>query len=164
MQVHKFGGTCVSAAERIAAAAEMIAKEEAPQTMVVVSAMGSHPSSPIKVTDLLLNMVARAAKQDPAFLIDLAALQVPAFVKLVAFVRTSLRRDGGRLIHRPRASSSVPTCVHGCGPVRQQFLTGMLCFVEPCASCLAAPPEAVTRLGHEGIVTLLEASWQRRVD
>lgn len=67
----------MSAAQRIAAAAEMIAKEEAPQTMVVVSAMGSHPSSPIKVTDLLLNMVAKAAKQDPAFLIDLAALQVP---------------------------------------------------------------------------------------
>jgi hypothetical protein len=38
--------------------------------------MGAHPSSPVKVTDLLLNMVDRAGKQDQAFLIDLAALQV----------------------------------------------------------------------------------------
>ncbi len=44
--------------------------------VVVVSAMGSHESSPIKVTDLLLNMVAKAARQDEAFLLDLAALQV----------------------------------------------------------------------------------------
>lgn len=43
--------------------------------LVVVSAMGSHPSSPIKVTDLLLNMVDKAARQDEAFLLDLAALQ-----------------------------------------------------------------------------------------
>jgi len=44
--------------------------------VVVVSAMGSHESSPIKVTDLLLNMVAKAARQDEGFLLDLAALQV----------------------------------------------------------------------------------------
>ena len=44
--------------------------------VVVVSAMGSHPSSPVKVTDLLLNMVAKAQRQDEAFLLDLAALQV----------------------------------------------------------------------------------------
>ena len=44
--------------------------------VVVVSAMGSHESSPVKVTDLLLNMVAKAARQDEGFLLDLAALQV----------------------------------------------------------------------------------------
>ena len=44
--------------------------------VVVVSAMGAHPSSPVKVTDLLLNMVAKAQRQDEAFLLDLAALQV----------------------------------------------------------------------------------------
>ena len=43
--------------------------------VVVVSAMGAHPSSPIKVTALLLNMVEKAARQDEAFLLDLAALQ-----------------------------------------------------------------------------------------
>ena len=47
-----------------------------PLQVVVVSAMGSHESSPIKVTDLLLNMVAKAARQDEAFLLDLAELQV----------------------------------------------------------------------------------------
>ncbi len=76
-QVHKFGGTCVAAAERIKAAAQLVVEESAVQKLVVVSAMGSHPSSPVKVTDLLLNMVAKASKQDQAFLIDLAALQVP---------------------------------------------------------------------------------------
>ncbi len=79
MQVHKFGGTCVAAAERISAAAKLILEEPAQQKLVVVSAMGSHPSSPVKVTDLLLNMVAKASKQDQAFLIDLAALQVRSF-------------------------------------------------------------------------------------
>jgi hypothetical protein len=37
--------------------------------------MGSHPDSTVKVTDLLLNMVSKAVKQDDAFLIDLTALQ-----------------------------------------------------------------------------------------
>lgn len=37
--------------------------------------MGSHPSAPVKVTDLLINMVQKAASQDQAFLIDLAAIQ-----------------------------------------------------------------------------------------
>lgn len=41
-----------------------------------MSAMGSAPESPVKVTDLLLNMIAKAARQDAAFLVDLAALQV----------------------------------------------------------------------------------------
>lgn len=44
----------------------------------MVSAMGSHPTSPVKVTDLLLGMVSKAAKQDQEFLLDLTALQVGA--------------------------------------------------------------------------------------
>lgn len=76
VQVHKFGGTCVAAAERISEVAQLVADDPAEQRLVVVSAMGSHPSSPVKVTDLLLNMIAKASKQDQAFLIDLAALQV----------------------------------------------------------------------------------------
>ena len=75
LQVHKFGGTCVAAAERIREAAQLIVDESAQCKLVVVSAMGSHPASPVKVTDLLLNMVAKASQQDQAFLIDLAALQ-----------------------------------------------------------------------------------------
>lgn len=39
--------------------------------MVVVSALGSHPTSPVKVTDLLLNMVARATNQDTGYGEDL---------------------------------------------------------------------------------------------
>lgn len=37
--------------------------------------MGSHPTSPVKVTDLLINMVTKASRQDEGFLLDLAALQ-----------------------------------------------------------------------------------------
>ncbi len=73
--MHKFGGTCVAAAERIREAAQLVISEPAQCKLVVVSAMGSHPTSPVKVTDLLLNMVAKASRQDQAFLIDLAALQ-----------------------------------------------------------------------------------------
>jgi aspartokinase/homoserine dehydrogenase 1 len=73
--VHKFGGTCMASAERIRGAAKLIADDPAEGKVVVVSAMGSTPDSPVKVTDLILNMVAKAAKQDNAFLVDLAALQ-----------------------------------------------------------------------------------------
>ena len=65
----------MAAAERIKAAAELIIKEPGNAKVVVVSAMGSHPTSPLKVTDLLLNMISRASKSDAAFLLDLAALQ-----------------------------------------------------------------------------------------
>jgi aspartokinase len=68
----------VAAADRISAAAQLVAEDPAEQKLVVVSAMGAHPSSPVKVTDLLLNMVAKASQQDQAFLIDLAALQACA--------------------------------------------------------------------------------------
>lgn len=37
--------------------------------------MGSHPSSPTKVTDLLLHMIDRAVKRDRAYVDDLAALR-----------------------------------------------------------------------------------------
>jgi len=40
-EVHKFGGTCVGSAERIAAAARLIIELPAAQKMVVVSAMGA---------------------------------------------------------------------------------------------------------------------------
>lgn len=66
----------MAAAERISEVAQLVAEDPAEQRLVVVSAMGSHPSSPVKVTDLLLNMIDKASKQDQAFLIDLAALQV----------------------------------------------------------------------------------------
>lgn len=45
------------------------------KAFAITSAMGSHPSSPVKVTDLILNMIAKAAEKDDAFLLDLAALQ-----------------------------------------------------------------------------------------
>ncbi|GIL88501.1 hypothetical protein Vretimale_15367 [Volvox reticuliferus] len=76
-QVHKFGGTCMASADRIRAAAELMVASVGPDTStcVVVSAMGNHPTSPIKVTDLILNMIKKASRQDAAFLVDLAALQ-----------------------------------------------------------------------------------------
>ena len=74
-QVHKFGGTCVASAERIREAAQLVCSDIAEQKVVVVSAMGSHPTSLIKVTDVLLNMVAKASRQDEGFLLDLAAIQ-----------------------------------------------------------------------------------------
>ncbi|DBA71735.1 TPA: Bifunctional aspartokinase/homoserine dehydrogenase 1, chloroplastic [Trebouxia sp. C0005] len=74
-QVHKFGGTCVASADRIREAAQLVCSDLAEQKVVVVSAMGSHPTSLIKVTDVLLNMVAKASRQDEGFLLDLAAIQ-----------------------------------------------------------------------------------------
>ncbi|KIZ05587.1 bifunctional aspartokinase/homoserine dehydrogenase 1 [Monoraphidium neglectum] len=73
--VHKFGGTCMASAERVNGAARLIIDDPAEGKVVVLSAMGSTKESPIKVTDLILNMVSRAAKQDAAFLVDLASLQ-----------------------------------------------------------------------------------------
>lgn len=45
------------------------------KAFAITSAMGSHPLNPVKVTDLILNMIAKAADKDDAFLLDLAALQ-----------------------------------------------------------------------------------------
>uniref|UniRef100_A0A383V4M3 ACT domain-containing protein n=1 Tax=Tetradesmus obliquus TaxID=3088 RepID=A0A383V4M3_TETOB len=75
MKVHKFGGTCMASPDRLKAVAELIINEPAQQTVTVVSAMGSCAESPVKVTDLILNMIDKAARQDAAFLVDLAALQ-----------------------------------------------------------------------------------------
>jgi hypothetical protein len=72
--VHKFGGTCMANADRIKAVSQLMVDDPS-QKVVVVSAMGSHPTSPLKVTDLILNMIKKAANQDAAFLVDLAALQ-----------------------------------------------------------------------------------------
>lgn len=74
-EVNKFGGTCMATADRIRASAKLIIENPGSNKVVVVSAMGSHPTSPVKVTDLILNMIKRASKSDPAFLIDLAAVQ-----------------------------------------------------------------------------------------
>jgi hypothetical protein len=73
--VHKFGGTCMANADRIKAVSQLMIDEPGDSKVVVVSAMGSSPTSPIKVTDLILNMIKKAANQDAAFLVDLAALQ-----------------------------------------------------------------------------------------
>lgn len=74
-QVHKFGGTCMATAQRIHDVAKLVLDDPADSKVVVVSAMGSHPTSPVKVTDLLLNMIKRAAQQDDDFLLDLGQLQ-----------------------------------------------------------------------------------------
>jgi hypothetical protein len=46
-----------------AAACWQIINEPAQQTATVVSAMGSCAESPVKVTDLILNMIDKAARQ-----------------------------------------------------------------------------------------------------
>ena len=62
-------------ASRIEEVAQFLVADPA-QKVAVVSAMGSHPTSPTKVTDLLINMVTKAAAQDQGYMLDLAALQV----------------------------------------------------------------------------------------
>lgn len=75
-QVHKFGGTCLASAERIDAVCRYLVETAgAGPKLVVLSAMGSHPSSPIKVTDLLLGLVAKAGARDAAYLLELEALE-----------------------------------------------------------------------------------------
>jgi aspartokinase/homoserine dehydrogenase 1 len=73
--VHKFGGTCMATGERIRAAAQFVIDDPAENKFVIVSALGSKPGNPLKVTDLLLNMIKKASQSDAAFLLDLAALQ-----------------------------------------------------------------------------------------
>jgi aspartokinase/homoserine dehydrogenase 1 len=65
----------MASAERMKGAADLVINASGEQKVVVVSAMGSTPASPVKVTDLILNMISKAAKQDAGFLVDLAALQ-----------------------------------------------------------------------------------------
>ncbi len=72
-----------------------------------MSAMGSHPSSPIKVTDLLLNMVAKAQRQDEAFLLDLAALQVWEFFPFTSHLLCVCTRQRQRPKRSARTRVSV---------------------------------------------------------
>lgn len=48
-RVDKLGGTCMSAAERIDGVCKLMIDSNPGQRVVVVSAMGSHPTSPLKV-------------------------------------------------------------------------------------------------------------------
>lgn len=52
--INKFGGTCMASAERIKGVAELMVQQGG-QNVIVVSAMGSAPTSPVKVTDLILS-------------------------------------------------------------------------------------------------------------
>eukprot|EP00803_Ostreobium_quekettii_P001981 evm.model.scf_1486.1 EVM.evm.TU.scf_1486.1 scf_1486:393-1145(-) len=74
-EVHKFGGTCLANPERIREAMRVVVEDPAENKVVVVSAMGSTPESPVKVTDLMLSMIGKAAAQDIGFMTDLTALQ-----------------------------------------------------------------------------------------
>ena len=67
LAVHKFGGTSLAGAERYRAVADVLL-EGHPRCAVVVSAMSG-------VTDALLRTVERAARRDPAYREELAALQ-----------------------------------------------------------------------------------------
>ncbi|KAL6783911.1 AHD1 [Auxenochlorella protothecoides x Auxenochlorella symbiontica] len=95
-QVHKFGGTCLATPERIDAVCRYLTSPEAAgeRRLAVLSAMGSHPSSPVKVTDLLLAMVAKAGRRDESYLLELAALQQ----KHVAAAATLLGADSPALV------------------------------------------------------------------
>lgn len=119
-QIHKFGGTCVATAERINDIAEFLRDDAASASKVaVVSAMGSHRTSPTKVTDLLINMVTKSSKQDGGFEDDLEALKekhVDAATKLLgegpeldAFV-SMLMNDIGDLKSMLKAISIAGVC------------------------------------------------------
>ncbi|KAG1680976.1 hypothetical protein FOA52_009935 [Chlamydomonas sp. UWO 241] len=73
--VHKFGGTCMATAERMAAVAQLAIDDPAKSKLVVVSACGSHATSPVKVTDLLLNMMTRAVAGDKNAFEDLSKIR-----------------------------------------------------------------------------------------
>jgi aspartokinase/homoserine dehydrogenase 1 len=66
----------VATAERIEDIVQFLKQDSDSEFKVaVVSAMGSHPTSPTKVTDLLLNMIAKASNKDDSFEDDLDALK-----------------------------------------------------------------------------------------
>ncbi|CAD7695273.1 unnamed protein product [Ostreobium quekettii] len=73
--VHKFGGTCLASPQRIRDAMRVAVADPAEHKLVVVSAMGSTPASPMKVTDIMLSMIDKAARQDVGFMTDLSVLQ-----------------------------------------------------------------------------------------
>lgn len=51
----------MATAERIRAVSQLMLQDKPESRVVVVSAMGSAPGQPIKVTDLILNMIKKAA-------------------------------------------------------------------------------------------------------
>lgn len=66
----------MATSDRINEIAEFLRDDgEATSKVAVVSAMGSHPSSPTKVTDLLINMTVKSSKQDQSFVEDLEKLK-----------------------------------------------------------------------------------------
>lgn len=74
-KIHKFGGTCMGAADLIKDVCDVVINDPAEKKVAVVSAMGSHPTSPVKVTDLILKMIDKASRQDVGFMLDLTSLQ-----------------------------------------------------------------------------------------
>jgi len=78
-EVHKFGGTCVGSSERIRnVAKEMMsieASDACERMVMVVSAMGTPGDGSPKVTDLLLNALAKAESRDQTYVDDLKALE-----------------------------------------------------------------------------------------
>ena len=136
-QVHKFGGTCVATAARIREAAQLVCNDLADQKVVVVSAMGSHPTSLVKVTDVLLNMVAKASRQDEGFLLDLAAIQEKHIetAKQLLVEGTALNSFVSRLLDDIANLKAM---------LRAISIGEMLCFtynvdklcISPCSSCV----------------------------
>jgi len=120
--VHKFGGTCMASAERITGASRLIIDDPAEGKVVVVSAMGSTKESPLKVTDLILNMVSKAAKQDNAFLVDLASLQE----KHVAAAKELLGEG-------PRLSAFIARLLEDIGNLKAMLQA--ICIGEHSAAC-----------------------------
>lgn len=122
-------------------------KDPAEQKCVVVSAMGSCKESPIKVTDLILNMIDKAARQDAAFLVDLAALQekhvetakhlLGSGPELTAFV-SRLMDDIGNLKAMLQA-----ICIGGC------------CSCRPCRSCTCTQHSCVLLQRNPSFILLL---------
>lgn len=70
--VHKFGGTCVGSVERILKGAQLMINLPTKNKLLVVSAMGGVP----KVTDLLLDVLAKAQARDPTYAEEINALEV----------------------------------------------------------------------------------------
>ena len=75
--VWKFGGTCVAGPERLTRVAELLRAEVAKgkRLAVVLSAMGSTPEEPVKVTDQLLRAVSNAKNRNEEYRSDLAKLE-----------------------------------------------------------------------------------------
>ncbi|QDZ23982.1 bifunctional aspartate kinase/homoserine dehydrogenase [Chloropicon primus] len=75
--VWKFGGTCVAGPDRLVKVAELLKKDmsEGNKLAVVLSAMGSTPEEPVKVTDQLLRAVGNAADRSDDYKADLERLE-----------------------------------------------------------------------------------------